>query len=155
SHGYRLHLSDSPVRDRHPRCARGRYREHVPRRPVQSATREPPDAVARPLAGHRSGADRAGHAAGRTRLIRMVRLTRLYARGCDRRETSLGSGVRVPRHDLRFAAFGTVDEANAAIGIARLHADGEADVMLERIQNDLFDLGADLCTRDDGPRAEG
>ena len=76
----------------------------------------------------------------------MVRLTRIYTRGGDKGETSLGSGVRVKKHDLRVAAYGTVDEANAAIGLARLHAEGEADAMLARIQNDLFDLGADLCT---------
>ncbi|WP_207479879.1 cob(I)yrinic acid a,c-diamide adenosyltransferase [Arenibaculum pallidiluteum] len=76
----------------------------------------------------------------------MVRLTRIYTRGGDRGETSLGDGTRVPKHDLRVEAYGTVDEANAVIGIARLHADPEADAMLARIQNDLFDLGADLCT---------
>jgi cob(I)alamin adenosyltransferase len=76
----------------------------------------------------------------------MVRLTRIYTRGGDAGETSLGDGARVPKHDPRVAAFGTVDEANAAIGVARLHATGEADAMLGRIQNDLFDLGADLCT---------
>jgi cob(I)alamin adenosyltransferase len=76
----------------------------------------------------------------------VVRLTRIYTRGGDKGETSLGSGARVRKHDLRVAAYGTVDEANAAIGLARLHAEGEADAMLARIQNDLFDLGADLCT---------
>ena len=76
----------------------------------------------------------------------MVRLTRIYTRGGDKGETSLGGGVRVPKHALRVAAYGTVDEANSVIGIARLHTEGEADAMLARIQNDLFDLGADLCT---------
>jgi cob(I)alamin adenosyltransferase len=76
----------------------------------------------------------------------MVRLTRIYTRGGDAGETSLGDGARVPKYDPRVAAFGTVDEANAAIGVARLHTSGEADAMLGRIQNDLFDLGADLCT---------
>jgi len=85
----------------------------------------------------------------------MVRLTRIYTRGGDGGETSLGDGSRVPKHALRVAAYGTVDEANAAIGIARLHADPEADEMLGRIQNDLFDLGADLCTPEDGRRAAG
>ncbi len=80
----------------------------------------------------------------------MVKLTRIYTRGGDRGETSLGGGKRVPKHDPRVAAFGTVDEANAAIGCARLHTGGEADAMLERIQNDLFDLGADLATPEDG-----
>src|SRR5215813_14323125 len=76
----------------------------------------------------------------------MVRLTRIYTRGGDAGETSLGDGARMPKHALRVVAYGTVDEANAAIGIARLHADAAADAMLGRIQNDLFDLGADLCT---------
>ena len=75
----------------------------------------------------------------------MVRLTRIYTRGGDKGETSLGDGTRVPKHALRVAAFGTVDEANSVIGIARLDTTGEADAMLARIQNDLFDLGADLC----------
>ena len=81
----------------------------------------------------------------------MVRLTRIYTRGGDRGETSLGDGARVPKHDLRVAAFGTVDEANAVIGLARLHTDADADAMLARIQNDLFDLGADLCRPGDDP----
>lgn len=89
----------------------------------------------------------------------MVQLTRIYTRGGDAGQTSLGDGRRVPKHDLRVAAYGTVDEANAIIGLARLHtasdaqADAQADAMLGRIQNDLFDLGADLCTpeRDDPP----
>jgi cob(I)alamin adenosyltransferase len=77
----------------------------------------------------------------------MVKLTRIYTRGGDKGETSLGSGERRPKHDLRIAAYGTVDEANAAIGLARLHTGtNPADAMLARIQNDLFDLGADLCT---------
>ena len=82
----------------------------------------------------------------------MVRLTRIYTRGGDKGETSLGDGTRVSKQSLRVEAFGTVDEANAAIGLARLHVDGEADEMLARIQNDLFDLGADLCTPEDGRR---
>ncbi len=78
----------------------------------------------------------------------MVQLTRIYTRGGDKGKTSLGTGKRVPKHDPRVAAYGTVDEANAVIGIARLHTadSAEADAMLARIQNDLFDLGADLCT---------
>ncbi len=78
----------------------------------------------------------------------MVQLTRIYTRGGDRGQTSLGDGARVDKHDLRVESYGTVDEANAAIGVARLHApagDPEIDAMLARIQNDLFDLGADLC----------
>ena len=85
----------------------------------------------------------------------MVRLTRIYTRGGDSGETSLGDGARVPKHALRVVAYGTVDEANAAIGIARLHADPAADAMLGRIQNDLFDLGADLCTPEGGRRSAG
>ncbi len=85
----------------------------------------------------------------------MVQLTRIYTRGGDRGETSLGDGTRVPKHALRVAAYGTVDEANAAIGIVRLHADPEADAMLGRIQNDLFDIGADLCTPEGGRRSAG
>ncbi len=85
----------------------------------------------------------------------MVRLTRIYTRGGDKGQTSLGDGSRVPKQSLRVAAFGTVDEANAAIGLARLHVGGEDDAMLARIQNDLFDLGADLCTPEDGRRAAG
>jgi len=85
----------------------------------------------------------------------MVRLTRIYTRGGDTGETSLGDGARVPKHALRVAAYGTVDEANAAIGVARLHTDPPADEMLGRVQNDLFDLGADLCTPENGRRAAG
>lgn len=78
----------------------------------------------------------------------MVKLTKIYTRGGDKGETSLGDGARVKKHDPRVATYGTVDEANAAIGVARLHsgADADVDAMLSRIQNDLFDLGADLCT---------
>lgn len=76
----------------------------------------------------------------------MVQLTRIYTRGGDKGMTSLGDGRRVRKHDPRVAAYGTVDEANAIIGMARLHTTGETDDMLGRIQNDLFDLGADLCT---------
>jgi cob(I)alamin adenosyltransferase len=75
----------------------------------------------------------------------MVRLTRIYTKTGDKGLTSLGDGKRVAKHALRVEAFGTVDEANAAVGLARLHAKGKLDAMLARIQNDLFDLGADLC----------
>src|SRR5215467_7597647 len=85
----------------------------------------------------------------------MVQLTRIYTKGGDKGSTSLGSGKRVPKHDPRVAAYGTVDEANAAIGIARLHADGEMEAMLARIQNDLFDLGADLCRPETEGKDEG
>ncbi|NQV47415.1 MAG: cob(I)yrinic acid a,c-diamide adenosyltransferase [Rhodospirillaceae bacterium] len=80
----------------------------------------------------------------------MVKLTKIYTRGGDGGETSLGDGARTPKHSLRVAAYGTVDEANAAVGVARLHTDGAPDAMLGRIQNDLFDLGADLCRPEDG-----
>ncbi|MCA3564697.1 MAG: cob(I)yrinic acid a,c-diamide adenosyltransferase [Methylocystis sp.] len=83
----------------------------------------------------------------------MVRLNRIYTRTGDDGTTGLGSGKRVPKYDLRVESFGTVDEANACIGMARLHTAGvfpELDAMLARIQNDLFDLGADLCTPDVG-----
>jgi len=83
----------------------------------------------------------------------VVKLTRIYTRGGDRGETSLGGGARVKKHHARVEAYGTVDEANAAIGLARLETGGEADAMLARIQNDLFDLGADLCRP--GPPDEG
>jgi cob(I)alamin adenosyltransferase len=78
----------------------------------------------------------------------MVVLNRIYTRTGDDGTTALGSGERRPKYDLRIAAYGTIDELNACIGIARLHTGGEAavDAMLARIQNDLFDLGADLCT---------
>jgi cob(I)alamin adenosyltransferase len=85
----------------------------------------------------------------------MVQLTRIYTRGGDKGKTSLGDGTRVPKQSLRVEAYGTVDEANAVIGLARLHAEGEADAMLGRIQNDLFDLGADLCTPEGSRRGAG
>lgn len=83
----------------------------------------------------------------------MVRLNKIYTRTGDDGTTGLGSGKRVPKYALRVDSYGTVDEANACIGLARLHT-AEAfpplDAMLMRIQNDLFDLGADLCTPDIG-----
>jgi len=77
----------------------------------------------------------------------MVRIDRVVTRGGDGGETSLGDGTRVRKGDARGEAYGTVDEANAAIGILRLHTRGDpaADAMLARVQNDLFDIGADLC----------
>jgi cob(I)alamin adenosyltransferase len=77
----------------------------------------------------------------------MVRLTRIYTRGGDKGKTSLGDGRRLAKHHLRIEAYGTVDEANAVIGLARAHLAGDpaADASLARIQHDLFDLGADLC----------
>lgn len=76
-----------------------------------------------------------------------LRIDRVVTRGGDSGETSLGDGARVSKDSLRVESFGTVDEANAAIGLIRLHTadQPEADAMLARIQNDLFDLGADLC----------
>ena len=83
----------------------------------------------------------------------MVVLNRIYTRTGDDGTTALGSGERRPKYDLRIAAYGTVDETNAAIGVVRLHlADArELDAMLGLIQNDLFDLGADLAV----PQREG
>ena len=87
----------------------------------------------------------------------MVVLNRIYTRTGDDGTTALGSGERRPKYDLRITAYGTVDETNAAIGVVRLHLRDahEMDAMLGRIQNDLFDLGADLATPADAPRAEG
>ena len=82
----------------------------------------------------------------------MVVLNRIYTRTGDDGSTALGNGERRAKYDLRVAAYGTVDEVNATIGLARLHTVGEPklDAMLARIQNDLFDLGADLCSPDKG-----
>ncbi len=78
----------------------------------------------------------------------MVVLNKIYTKTGDAGETALGNGDRVAKHALRVTAYGTVDELNATLGLARLHADGETDFALSRIQNDLFDLGADLCRPD-------
>ncbi|MGA7545739.1 MAG: cob(I)yrinic acid a,c-diamide adenosyltransferase [Methyloceanibacter sp.] len=78
----------------------------------------------------------------------MVVLNKIYTRTGDDGTTALGSGRRVAKYDLRVEAYGTLDEANATIGLARLHTKGSdpgLDAMLARIQNDLFDLGADVC----------
>jgi cob(I)alamin adenosyltransferase len=75
----------------------------------------------------------------------MVKLDKIYTRGGDAGETSLGNGARVAKSAPRVAAFGDVDEANSVIGIVRLYVTGADDLVLARIQNDLFDLGADLC----------
>jgi cob(I)alamin adenosyltransferase len=83
----------------------------------------------------------------------MVVLTKIYTRTGDDGTTGLGDGERLPKYHARIAAYGTVDEANATIGVARqsLTADDAlVDAMLARIQNDLFDLGADLCVPDRG-----
>lgn len=83
----------------------------------------------------------------------MVVLNRIYTRTGDDGTTALGSGARRKKYDLRVAAYGTLDEVNAAIGIARLHTAGDAllDAMLSRVQNDLFDVEADLCLSEKGP----
>ncbi|MGR3501539.1 cob(I)yrinic acid a,c-diamide adenosyltransferase [Pseudaestuariivita sp.] len=78
----------------------------------------------------------------------MVVLNKIYTKTGDAGETALGNGARVAKHALRVTAYGTVDETNAALGLARLHSDGEMDARLAAIQNDLFDLGADLCRPD-------
>jgi cob(I)alamin adenosyltransferase len=83
----------------------------------------------------------------------MVKLNKIYTRTGDDGTTGLGTGERRLKSDVRVDAYGTVDEANACIGLARLHTGTghpEIDAMLARIQNDLFDLGADLATPDDG-----
>lgn len=75
----------------------------------------------------------------------MVVLNKIYTRTGDKGDTALGDGTRVAKHAARVEAYGTVDETNATAGLARLHAAGEMDAALARIQNDLFDCGADLC----------
>ena len=78
----------------------------------------------------------------------MVVLNKIYTRTGDAGETALGNGARVVKHSARVNAYGTVDEVNATVGLARLHAEGRMDGQLAAIQNDLFDLGADLCRPD-------
>ena len=78
----------------------------------------------------------------------MVVLNRIYTRTGDAGDTALGNGVRVAKFAARVTAYGTVDELNSVLGVARLHAEGELDAQMARIQNDLFDLGADLCRPD-------
>jgi cob(I)alamin adenosyltransferase len=80
----------------------------------------------------------------------MVKLDKIYTRGGDGGHTGLGDGSRTSKAGPRIVAMGAVDEVNAAIGIARLTAKADADAMLERIQNELFDLGADLCMPEAG-----
>jgi cob(I)alamin adenosyltransferase len=75
----------------------------------------------------------------------MVVLNKIYTRTGDAGDTALGNGARVPKHAARVSAYGTVDECNATVGMARLHSEGEMNTWLAAIQNDLFDLGADLC----------
>ena len=82
----------------------------------------------------------------------MVVLSKIYTKTGDAGETALGNGARVAKHSLRVTAYGNVDEVNATVGMARLHGksseSAEMDAALARISNDLFDLGADLCTPD-------
>ncbi|UWR68128.1 cob(I)yrinic acid a,c-diamide adenosyltransferase [Phaeobacter inhibens] len=75
----------------------------------------------------------------------MVVLNKIYTRTGDKGDTALGNGDRVAKHSARVNAYGTSDELNAFVGVARLEAENEMDAALARIQNDLFDLGADLC----------
>ncbi len=75
----------------------------------------------------------------------MVVLNKIYTRTGDAGDTALGNGDRVAKHSLRVSAYGTVDEVNATVGLARQHSTGDMDAQLAMIQNDLFDLGADLC----------
>ena len=85
-----------------------------------------------------------------------MRLDRIYTRGGDQGQTSLGDGARTPKCHIRVKAYGGIDEANAAIGIALLHIeDPEVKSLLSLVQNDLFDIGADLCVpeRPDSPRS--
>ena len=78
----------------------------------------------------------------------MVVLNKIYTKTGDSGETALGNGTRVAKHSARVNAYGTVDEVNATVGLARLHAAGNVATALAHIQNDLFDLGADLCRPD-------
>ncbi|MEM9344681.1 MAG: cob(I)yrinic acid a,c-diamide adenosyltransferase [Pseudomonadota bacterium] len=84
----------------------------------------------------------------------MVVLNKIYTKTGDAGETALGNGARVAKHSMRVAAYGTVDETNATLGMARLHTEGDLDAKLAMIQNDLFDLGADLCRPDMDQDAE-
>jgi cob(I)alamin adenosyltransferase len=88
----------------------------------------------------------------------MVKLNRIYTRTGDKGETALGTGERLSKAHIRIAAYGTVDETNAVLGVVRLHTDerqfAKLDGMLARIQNELFDLGADLCVPDRGEKLE-
>lgn len=84
----------------------------------------------------------------------MVTLNKIYTRTGDKGDTALGNGGRVGKDSLRVEAYGTVDETNSTVGLARLHSEGEMDAALGRIQNDLFDLGADMCRPDISKDAE-
>ena len=84
----------------------------------------------------------------------MVRLNKIYTRTGDEGTAALGNGERRSKADLRFAAIGEIDEANAAVGLARLHAHADLDRTLARVQNDLFDLGADLAVPEGGEKGK-
>jgi len=84
----------------------------------------------------------------------MVVLSKIYTKTGDKGETALGNGDRVPKFSMRVDAYGGSDETNATVGLARQHATGDMDAALSRIQNDLFDLGADLCRPDRDKDAE-
>ena len=84
----------------------------------------------------------------------MVVLNKIYTKTGDAGETALGNGARVAKHAMRVTAYGTADELNSFLGVARLEATGDMDAALARIQNDLFDLGADLCRPDMDKDAE-
>ena len=75
----------------------------------------------------------------------MVVLNKIYTRTGDGGDTGLGDGTRVPKYSIRVNSYGSVDETNATVGMARLYCDGALDKKLAAIQNDLFDLGADMC----------
>lgn len=81
----------------------------------------------------------------------MVLLSKIYTKAGDKGRTSLGDGARVSKHSLRIESIGQVDEVNTIIGLCRLHTSGESDILLAKIQNDLFDLGADLCIPGQAP----
>jgi cob(I)alamin adenosyltransferase len=84
----------------------------------------------------------------------MVVLNKIYTRTGDKGDTALGDGTRVAKHNARVTAYGTSDELNSFVGVARLVASDDMDTALARIQNDLFDLGADLCRPDMASDAE-
>src|SRR5439155_1346486 len=135
--------------------ARSRSRQYDARRFTQHVAKTDADARAAAVRGRcRDHADDLGD--GSLRRTTMVVLNRIYTRTGDDGTTALGSGERRPKYDLRISAYGTVDETNAAIGVVRLHLGDarELDAMLGRIQNDLFDLGADLAVPQRDGKAE-
>ncbi len=121
-----------------------RFKEHLEALPIA-----PAGANRYPLRMPFNDMDLVWHGYGLRGQDQVVTLNKIYTKTGDGGTTALGSGVRVEKHHARIEAYGTVDETNAAIGMVRLHSAQEAlmplDDMLARIQNDLFDLGADLC----------